>query len=146
MSQSVKQNLKSDSQWLRLVFMVLFAVAYQVAELVVLFVVIIQALFALITGEPNSTLTQFAGGVNQFIFQILQFLTYKTDEKPFPFQDWPEPSAVVEEPSAVGNKKPSAGGNKESSAGGSKETSTAGSTKSSPVESKKPPTAGNQKS
>lgn len=118
MDQSIKDNLKSDSQWLRLLFMVLFGVAYQVAELVVLFTVIIQVLFALITGEPSKKLVQFVGGVNQFIFQILQFVTYKTNDKPFPFQDWPEPSAnekpsADKEPSAdeklLADKEPSAG-------------------------------------
>ncbi|MCX4024877.1 DUF4389 domain-containing protein [Endozoicomonas sp. SM1973] len=100
MDQLVKQNIKSDSQWLRVLFIVLYGIAYQVAELVVLFIVIIQILFSLFTGEPNQKLTQFADGVNRFIFQILQFITYKTDEKPFPFQDWPEPSAQVGKPSA----------------------------------------------
>ncbi|MDE1461161.1 DUF4389 domain-containing protein [Spartinivicinus poritis] len=114
MDQSVKQNIKSDSQWLRVLFIVLYGIAYQVAELVVLFVVIIQILFALFTGEPNQKLIQFADGVNRFILQILQFITYKTDEKPFPFQDWPELSAELEQPSAhlkqplVDSEKPAA--------------------------------------
>ncbi|WP_163834503.1 DUF4389 domain-containing protein [Spartinivicinus ruber] len=106
MDQSIKQNIKSDSQWLRLLFIVLYGIAYQVAELVVLFIVIIQVLFALFTGAPNQKLTQFVGGVNQFIFQILQFVTYKTDEKPFPFQDWPESSAALNKSSAQQEEPP----------------------------------------
>ena len=32
----------------------------------------------------------------KFIYQNLQFLTYNSEQKPFPFADWPEADKVVE--------------------------------------------------
>ncbi|MCL6414521.1 DUF4389 domain-containing protein [Aestuariirhabdus sp. Z084] len=90
MDESVKQHLKSESQWLRILFMLMFWVIMQVARLVVALVILVQLIFALITGSPNDNVLHFSKSLNCFIYQVLSFLTYNSDEKPFPFRDWPE--------------------------------------------------------
>lgn len=87
----VKQNLKSRSTWLRLVFMILFALVFYIAELVMFAVAIIQFLFKLFTAEPNERLLRFGEGLSRFIYQTAQFLTFNTEDMPFPFSDWPAP-------------------------------------------------------
>jgi len=87
--EQLKNNLKSESQWLKGLFIVVFIVAYQVAELVTFVVVVFQFLFALFTGERNTNLTKFGLNLSKYMYQILQFVTYNTDTKPFPFLDWP---------------------------------------------------------
>src|SRR5690606_36175239 len=62
-----------------------------IARVVMWVVVIVQFLFALITGQDNVNLRQFGLALSTFIFQTLKFLTYNSEEKPFPFSDWPEP-------------------------------------------------------
>src|SRR5690606_6021877 len=47
-------------------------------------------LFALITGNDNRQLRKFGDSLSIFIFDTLQFLIYNSEEKPFPFADWPE--------------------------------------------------------
>ncbi|MFT6221883.1 MAG: hypothetical protein ACJA0C_001291 [Candidatus Endobugula sp.] len=83
-------RLLSAEHWLRFVFMVLFAIVACVASYVVAVLIIIQFLFALITGKRESRLRMFGGGLSTYLFQILQYLTYNSEEKPFPFKDWPE--------------------------------------------------------
>ena len=74
---------------IRLLFVILFAAIYSVAELVVAAIVLIQFGFMFITGAANDKLLAFSTSLNRFIFQILQFVTFKSDDKPFPFEDWP---------------------------------------------------------
>lgn len=74
---------------IRLLFAILFALIYSVAELVVGAVVVLQFGFRLITGDLNSKLLSFSKYLNHYIWQILQFVTFRQDEKPFPFADWP---------------------------------------------------------
>ena len=38
----------------------------------------------------NSNLRDFSNALSDYIFQILKFLLYSSDEKPFPFADFPE--------------------------------------------------------
>lgn len=90
MDEKMKSNLLSSTHWLRLVFMVLFAVILQVAAAVMWIVVVLQFLFSLFTGQNNDNLREFGHSLSVFIYQTWQFLSYNSEEKPYPFQDWPD--------------------------------------------------------
>lgn len=100
MDEQLKSNLTSSKHWFRLVYMILFAVLLQVALAVMWVLVVIQFLFALITGNDNRNLRSFGASLSQYIYQAIQFLTYNSEDKPFPFMDWPE-APVVEAPPAA---------------------------------------------
>ncbi|USE39288.1 DUF4389 domain-containing protein [Endozoicomonas sp. SCSIO W0465] len=89
MEEKIVNNLKSESRWLRLVFMVVFAFVAYLAAFLVMLIAIVQAVHGFVMGEPNDRLLKFSGGVNQYIYQIAGFLTYNVDVKPYPFSDWP---------------------------------------------------------
>lgn len=89
-NETLKSNLTSGEHWLRLLYMLLFAVVLYVAAIVVGLVIVVQFLFALISGKANDNLKQFGGSLSRYIFQVLRFMTYNREEKPFPFSDWPE--------------------------------------------------------
>ncbi|WP_406827956.1 DUF4389 domain-containing protein [Microbulbifer sp. ARAS458-1] len=89
-NEELKQNLTSSNQWLRLVYMVLFAVLLEIAGFVMLAVIIAQFLFAIFTGGANDNLRRLGDQISSYIYQTLQFLIYNTEEKPFPFSEWPE--------------------------------------------------------
>lgn len=89
-NEELKSNLLSSKHWLRLVFMLLFAVFLYLASIVVSVVVVLQFLFSLVTGQDNTNIRQFGSSLATYIFQTLKFLTYSSEEKPFPFADWPD--------------------------------------------------------
>ncbi|WP_049722003.1 DUF4389 domain-containing protein [Gilvimarinus polysaccharolyticus] len=109
-NEKIKSNITSPDHWIRLVFIILFAFILYVASFVVGVLVLVQFLFALITGNDNTKLRQLGDSLTQFIAQTLQFLTYNSDDKPFPFADWPTPAPVVEvvEPEADAAPAPAA--------------------------------------
>ena len=82
----------SKETWIRLLYVILFALIYSLAELVVAAVVLLQFGFKLVTGQANARLSKFSGTLNQFIYQILQYATFRSDHIPFPFGDWPDGS------------------------------------------------------
>lgn len=89
-NDAIKQNLTTPDHWLRLVFMVLFVILLEIAGVVILATIVLQFLFAIITGSPNDNLRQLGSQIASYIYQTLQFLIYNTEEKPFPFAEWPE--------------------------------------------------------
>lgn len=97
MDENLKSNLLSASHWLRLVFMVLFALILQVAVLVMWVVVIVQFLFSLFAGDANANLRKFGHSLATFIYQTWLFLSYNTEEKPYPFQDWPVQDRILQD-------------------------------------------------
>jgi hypothetical protein len=96
-NEELKSNLLSSKHWLRLVFMVLFAVLLQVVGIIMWVLVILQFVFSLITGRDNSNLREFGQSLSTYIYQILKFLTYNSEEKPFPFSDWPDSDSDAED-------------------------------------------------
>ena len=89
-NDQLKSNLTSSKHWLRLVFMLIFAAILQVASIIMWVLVIAQFLFSLVTGADNINLRQFGHSLSIYIFHTLKFLTYASEEKPFPFADWPD--------------------------------------------------------
>lgn len=75
--------------FVRALFMILFIVIYYVAEWLVVAVAVFQFVVVLITGKQNGNLTAFGEGLSRFVYQIAKFLTFNTEDKPFPFSEWP---------------------------------------------------------
>ena len=90
MSGNIKENVTRRSIWLRLVYMVIFGVAFSVAEFVTFVVVAFQFLASLFTGKPNDQLIRFGRNLARYIQQTIVFMTFATEEKPFPFTPWPD--------------------------------------------------------
>ncbi len=84
-----KEHVVATATWARGFFILLFALIYTVAEAVLWLMVIVQFGFKLLTGETNPRLLEFSQRLSTFIYQILLYITFNSDSKPFPFSDWP---------------------------------------------------------
>ena len=90
MEPQVKENMSDTNTWGRGLFMMLFAVIQWISKTVLVIAIIIQFGFVLITGEKNERLLIFSKELSTFLYEIFMFLTFNTETKPFPFDDWPE--------------------------------------------------------
>ena len=89
MDEEIKTSLTAKESWIRGLYMLLFAVIYWVAETVLAAVAILQFIFLLVARSPNERLQEFGDDLSVYFYQIVQFLTFNTEEKPFPFKVWP---------------------------------------------------------
>ena len=78
---------------LRVLWMILFALVWQVAELVLLALVLVQLVYRLTSGRPHVGAMNFGDSLSQYVAQIGRFGTFNSEEKPWPFADWPEAQA-----------------------------------------------------
>jgi hypothetical protein len=87
---SVKEHLKQRSTWLRLFFMLVVVLLYSVSRIVVSVVVLLQFCWVLFSGETNRKLEEFGQSLATYTYQIIRYLTFNTEERPFPFDlEWP---------------------------------------------------------
>lgn len=87
----IEANVKSRSTWMRFVFMLVLGAIYALSRLVVFSVVILQFLWALITSQANDKLVRFGHSLAIYTAELIDYLCYYTDERPFPFdRDWPD--------------------------------------------------------
>jgi hypothetical protein len=85
----VKRNLLSVDQWLRMLLMACYLVVAWVVGVVLVVIMVAQTLVVLITAELNVNLQRFGAVAAAFLYQIVIYLVYGTDEKPFPFTALP---------------------------------------------------------
>lgn len=89
MSDDIVQNLKQIPQWQRILFMLGFIIVLYIAGAVLLVITIAQALFSLLTTKDNENLRALGAALASYVHEILMFLTYNSDHKPFPFSPFP---------------------------------------------------------
>ena len=75
--------------WMRGLFMLLMGFAFQVCGTVLCFVTVIQFVMTLLYDTPNARLVALGRGMGRYILQIVSFLTFASEEIPFPFSEWP---------------------------------------------------------
>jgi len=86
----LEEHLKSRSTWLRLFFMIVVSVFYAVARLVTTIVVVAQFCHVLFTGQVNERLREFGQSLATYTYQVVTYLTFNTEIRPFPFDaEWP---------------------------------------------------------
>lgn len=87
-NEQLKENISNKNQWTRIIYMVLFAIILYLSMMVIWLVVFVQLLFALFTGKPNPDIADFAADLSQYVYRVVAFLTYTSEQRPFPFNDW----------------------------------------------------------
>ncbi|WP_236183539.1 DUF4389 domain-containing protein [Pseudomonas protegens] len=82
---------KYESILLRVLWMLIFVLVWQVAQFLLGALVLVQLIYRLIYGAPNAGLMNFGDSLSQFLAQIGRFGSFHTEQKPWPFADWPAP-------------------------------------------------------
>ncbi len=90
MNDEIKQKILDTNTWLRGLFMLLFFLIAGVARFVIAVVVLFQFLSVLFTGNTNAQLLTLGQSLSTYIYQITLFLTFNSEQRPFPFGSWPD--------------------------------------------------------
>jgi len=93
MAEPKQSNLTNPDLWIRLIYMILFWLFSWLARAAVGIIGIVQFVMVLLNSEASVRLRSWGGSIARWTEQVYRFLTFASDEKPYPFQDWP----VVEE-------------------------------------------------
>lgn len=89
MADEIRDNIRNRRVWLRLFYLALFAVILNIASALFGALVVIQFGFVLLGGTANANLKRFGRSLARFIADVVLYMTFNTDDRPFPFSDWP---------------------------------------------------------
>jgi len=93
---SEKRDFTDDL--MRGLFMLIFFVAARFVAVLATFIALYQFICTLITRKPNDNLKDFGKDLSVYAAEIIEFLTYSTDRKPWPFSPGNEAEPEVPEP------------------------------------------------
>ncbi|HEY7773253.1 MAG TPA: DUF4389 domain-containing protein [Marinagarivorans sp.] len=102
MNPELKKNLSNADYWFRALYVILFLLLAKLAGFFVLVIALVQILFTLLAGAPNSSLVRWGDSLAKFLFALFNFVMCKSQEKPFPFADWPTADSVTADSIAAG--------------------------------------------
>ncbi|MDH4247049.1 MAG: DUF4389 domain-containing protein [Deltaproteobacteria bacterium] len=70
--------------------LLLFIVLFDLVEIVVVMVAVVQYIMLLATGNTMPQLRELGLSLGRYLKEIVAYLTFESDEKPYPFAPWPE--------------------------------------------------------
>ena len=106
------ENISNQNSWIRLVYMLIYGVMLHVAGAIMWLLCAAQFLCALVLGADNENLRKLSATLIDFINSALRFVSYNTEDRPFPFtgKHYPQPNtkqdtqAKSAEPEPVGGE------------------------------------------
>jgi hypothetical protein len=90
MNEKTKATLTNLDTWKRGLFMILFIIISGAAKFIVTLVAIFQFITLLFKGQTNEAVIPLGQNLSTYLYQITLFLTFKTEEMPFPFLAFPD--------------------------------------------------------
>lgn len=87
--EAAAKRLQREGFFLRIVWMVLYGLIWQVAAPLLMLTVILQVLYRLFKGRPHAGLMRLGDGLGGLLAQIARFACFQTEDKPWPVADWP---------------------------------------------------------
>ncbi len=75
---------------IKILYLILFYLIYRITDIVLLLVLLVQTILNIFSGGPSESIKEFGKSLGIYLQQISEFLSYASEEKPFPFSDWPE--------------------------------------------------------
>lgn len=88
MQAKLERNLQEISTWKRVFFMLIFAMIAGLVRMLIWVIILIQLGTVIFTGGVNKHLLIFGHRLSTYLFHMLLFLTFNTDELAFPFASW----------------------------------------------------------
>jgi hypothetical protein len=96
MQEQLTINLQQIGTWKRVFFMLVFTMIAGLVRILLWVVILIQLGTVIFTGDVNQHILNFGRNLSAYMYHILLFLTFNTDDLAFPFASWsltkePEP-------------------------------------------------------
>lgn len=85
------ETTERPSRWARLIPMIVLLICFGLAEAALYIIALIQFIWTLVNEDPNEQLTDFGVALSKWVAQDAKYLSYASEEKPFPWDKWPDP-------------------------------------------------------
>ena len=87
--EELKKHVKDKDTWLRFIYLVVFGIAFYLSIGLTFAASIFQLLAKLFSGSSFEGLAEFGDNLGSYQAQVTRYLTFASDDKPFPFAPFP---------------------------------------------------------
>ena len=82
---------------IRWIFMLLFILISRIIDAIVVLISVFQLFYTLVMRKPNNNVMSFGKDLSLYMAEIVQYLSYNTKTKPWPFSPWPQTGSTIPE-------------------------------------------------
>lgn len=95
MSLNVEQHIKKPSTWKRGLYILFYSICYQLAAAILFFIILFQFVLKLLSGDTHAELRQLSRRLATYLYQLIQFMSFNSNDKPYPYGEWPDDESNV---------------------------------------------------
>ena len=88
--EEIETNEREKPGIARALYIILYLIIGRFISMVLFVIAITQYIYSWLTGEPNDKILYFTEGLAEYTKQLVSYVGFNTDEKPWPFGDWPD--------------------------------------------------------
>lgn len=74
----------------RLLYTIFYVVIAKIVSFIICVVVVAQFLYSWIGGSLNEKLLSFSASLSEYAKQLIAYISFNSDEKPWPMGEWPQ--------------------------------------------------------
>lgn len=78
-----------EHKLIRIIYVIFYYFIFGLCHFLLLLVAVSQTLLNIFYAGPNHSLQKFSASLGIYVKQIVDYVAYVSEEKPFPFSDWP---------------------------------------------------------
>lgn len=90
MSNEWKQNIKNTRSWTHGLYVLIVLAIGSVASFIIFLIAIYQFISMLLTHKANERLSALGWSLGEYLKQVATYVTCHSEERPFPFGEWPK--------------------------------------------------------
>jgi hypothetical protein len=91
----LKRHVSDKDTWMRFLFLVIFWAAFYIVATLTFAISLFQFLAKLFGGHNFPGLAEFGDNLASYQGQLVRFLTFSSDERPFPFAPFPDNKITI---------------------------------------------------
>ena len=88
--EEIETNEQKKPGLARALYILLYLVIGRFISMVLFVITITQYIYIWLTGEPNDKILHFTEDLAEYTKQLVSYVGFNTDEKPWPVGDWPD--------------------------------------------------------
>ena len=88
--EEFETNERGKAGLSRALYTILYLIIIRFISMVLFVIAITQYIYSWLTGEPNEKILYFTEGLAEYSKQLVSYVGFNTDEKPWPVGEWPD--------------------------------------------------------
>lgn len=92
--EEIETKVIPKADMTRVLYTILYLIIGRFISMVLFVIALSQFIYSWLTGEPNEKILHFTDAMSEYGKQLVLYVGFNTDEKPWPAGDWP---SVAEE-------------------------------------------------